>query len=55
MAVAESVRERRAFDARALPLAHGRIIASETGGAMSLAYSLFARVRPVGARGHRGD
>ena len=39
---AQPKREQRPFDASVFPLAHGQIIVSETGGAMSLFYSLFA-------------
>jgi hypothetical protein len=37
-----STQRRRKFDERSLPLAHGQIIVSESGGSMSLFYSLFA-------------
>ena len=42
MTRAQPKQERRGFDASTLLLAHGQIIVSETGGAMSLFYSLFA-------------
>jgi hypothetical protein len=39
---APAARARRELDSRALPFGHGEIIVSESGGAMSLFYSLFA-------------